>query len=121
MPTLRPFRALRYAAAIGPDLSSVVCPPYDIIPAALGVALRERDPHNAVRVELPDPEPGGEPASRYRAAARTLAEWKTAGVLVKDRQPSVYVHEMTWDGSRGRTAGRPGRLRPSPPGAVRPR
>jgi uncharacterized protein (DUF1015 family) len=106
VPTLRPFRALRYAAALGPDLSTVVCPPYDIIPPALGVALRERDLHNAVRVELPDPEPGGEPASRYRAAARTLAEWRTGGVLVKERRPAVYVHEMTWDGSRGRTRGR---------------
>ncbi len=106
MPTLRPFRALRYAPAIGPDLTAVVCPPYDIIPPALGVALRERDEHNAVRVELPDPEPGGEPATRYRSAARTLAEWRTAGILVKERRPSIYLHEMTWDSSRGRTQGR---------------
>ena len=106
MPSLRPFRALRYAAAVGPDLSAVVCPPYDIIPPALGAALRERDAHNAVRVELPDPEPGGEPSTRYRAAARTLAEWRTAGVLVKERQPAVHIHEMTWDGSRGRAPGR---------------
>lgn len=87
-------------------MSAVVCPPYDIIPAPLGVELRDRDPHNAVRVELPYPEPGGEPESRYRAAARALAEWRTAGILVKERQPSIYIHEMTWDGSRGRTAGR---------------
>jgi uncharacterized protein (DUF1015 family) len=106
VPTLRPFRALRYAAAIGPDLSDVVCPPYDIIPASLGVALRERDPYNAVRVELPEPEPGGEADTRYRVAARTLAEWRTAGVLVKERQPSVHIHEMTWDGATGRTPGR---------------
>ena len=84
----------------------MVCPPYDIIPADLGVALRERDPHNAVRVELPDAEPGGEADSRYRVAARTLAEWRTAGVLVKDRQPSIYIHEMTWDATRGRAPGR---------------
>jgi len=106
VPALRPFRALRYAAAIGPDLSAVVCPPYDIIPPALGVALRQRDDHNAVRIELPDPEPDGESATRYRVAARTLAEWRTAGILVKDRQPAVYIHEMTWGSSRGRTAGR---------------
>ena len=68
-----------------------MCPPYDIIPADLGVALRERDPYNAVRVELPDPEPGGELDSRYRAAARALAEWRTAGILVKERQPAVYI------------------------------
>ena len=83
-----------------------MCPPYDIIPADLGAALRGRDPYNAVRVELPDPEPGGELDSRYRAAARALAEWRTAGILVKERQPAGYIHEMTWDGTRGRTPGR---------------
>ena len=120
VPTLRPFRALRYAAAIGPDLSAVVCPPYDIIPAALGVALRERDPYNAVRVELPDPEPGGDPDSRYRAAARALAEWRTAGVLVKERQPSIYIHEMTWDGvARAHARARAGGVRAAAAGAVR--
>ncbi len=106
MPTLRPFRALRYAAALGRDLSAVVCPPYDIIPEPLGAELRDRDPHNAVRVELPTPEPGGDPQTRYRSAARTLAEWRTAGVLVKDRQASVYIHEMTWADSPDRSAGR---------------
>ncbi len=106
MPVLRPFRALRYADAVGPDLSTVVCPPYDIIPPDLAAALRERDPYNAVRVELPDAEPDGLPATRYRVAARTLAEWRTSGVLVKERQPSIYIHEMAWDTGRGRSAGR---------------
>jgi uncharacterized protein (DUF1015 family) len=106
VPSLRPFRALRYAAAIGPDLSAVVCPPYDIIPPTLGMALRERDPRNAVRLELPEPEAGGAPETRYRAAARQLAEWRSAGVLVKDRQSAVYIHEMGWDEAGGRPAGR---------------
>lgn len=83
-----------------------MCPPYDIIPEALGVALRERDPYNAVRVELPYPESYGDADTRYRVSARHLAEWRTAGVLVKERLPSIYIHEMTWDGSRGRTPGR---------------
>ncbi len=106
MPSPRPFRALRYAPAVGRDLSAVVCPPYDVIGAPLAATLRERDPYNAVRLELPGPELGGEPGTRYRAAARTLAEWRTAGVIVKERRSSIYIHEMTWDGSRGRTPGR---------------
>jgi uncharacterized protein (DUF1015 family) len=106
VPILRPFRGLRYAPPIGPDLTDVVCPPYDIIPPHLADALLARHPSNAVRLELPQPEPGGPDESRYRAAARTLAEWRSDGVLVKDRRPSVYLHEMRWPGGAVRAAGR---------------
>ncbi|MFN8521455.1 MAG: DUF1015 domain-containing protein, partial [Chloroflexota bacterium] len=106
MPILKPFRGLRYAPSLGPDLSAVVCPPYDIIPPAMAQTLLARSPANAVRLELPSPEPGGADDTRYRAAARTLAEWRTDGVLAKERQPSLYVHEMRWPDGGIRTAGR---------------
>jgi uncharacterized protein (DUF1015 family) len=106
VPSLKPFRGLRYAPSLGPDLSAVVCPPYDIIPPAMAQALLARSPANAVRLELPGPEPGGADDTRYRAAARTLAEWRTDGVLAKERQPSLYVHEMRWPDGGIRTAGR---------------
>ena len=96
MPTLKPFRGLRYAPSFDRDLSAVVCPPYDIIPPALADELLARAPANAVRLELPRPEPGGDDDTRYRAAARTLAEWRTDGILVKEREPSLYIHEMRW-------------------------
>jgi uncharacterized protein (DUF1015 family) len=106
VPTLKPFRGLRYAPSLGPDLSALLCPPYDIIPPALADALLERAPANAVRLELPRPESGGADDSRYRAAARTLAEWRTDGVLVKDRGSALYVHEMRWPAGGTRMAGR---------------
>jgi uncharacterized protein (DUF1015 family) len=106
VPILKPFRGLRYAPSIGPDLSAVLCPPYDVIPPSLADGLLARDPANAVRLELPRPEPGGDADSRYRAAARRVAEWRTDGILVKDRQPSVYIHEMRWPEGGLRRAGR---------------
>lgn len=106
MPILKPFRGLRYTASLGPDLTHVLCPPYDIISPVQADALLARDAANAVRVELPRPEPGGDDDTRYRAAARTLAEWRTAGTLVKERTPAVYVHEMRWPSGGLRTAGR---------------
>jgi uncharacterized protein (DUF1015 family) len=127
VPTLKPFRGLRYAPSQGPDLSAVVCPPYDIIPAALADELLARSPANAVRLELPRPEPGGDDDTRYRAAARALAEWRTDGILVKERQPSLYIHEMRWPAGGLRIAGRARgvltrlRLEPfGPDGGVRP-
>ncbi len=106
VPTLRPFRGLRYAPSRGSDLSAVLCPPYDIIDAASADRLLARDPANAVRLELPRPEPGGDADSRYATAARTLAAWRTEGVLVLEGQPSVYIHEMTWPDGGARKAGR---------------
>jgi uncharacterized protein (DUF1015 family) len=68
--------------------------------------LLGRSPANAIRLELPRPEPGGDDDTRYRAAARTLAEWRSDGVLLKERQPAVYVHEMRWPSGGLRSAGR---------------
>ena len=101
VPILRAFRALRYAHAPASDISAVLCPPYDIIGPERHEALLARDPHNAVRLELPLPEPGGAPESRYRTAARALAEWRSAKVLVKDKVPTVTIHEMTFAGPDG--------------------
>jgi uncharacterized protein (DUF1015 family) len=94
VPNLRAFRALRYDPERVPDLGCVLCPPYDVISAGQGERLRARDPHNAIRLELPQPDEGGDEDSRYRSAARTLAEWRSDGTLRKDREPSITIHEM---------------------------
>ena len=101
VPILRAFRALRYAHAPGIDLSPVLCPPYDVIGADRLAALLARDPHNAVRLELPQPEPGTDPATRYKVAARALSTWRTDKVLVKDRAATITLHEMTFPGPTG--------------------
>ena len=125
MPRLRPFRALRYASAATPRISDVLCPPYDIISGARAQELLARDAHNAIRVELPQDTPG-EPDSRYRNAARALAEWRSGGILVKDRQPTLTIHEMRWTGLDGQARAARGfftrlRLEPfSSGGGVRP-
>ncbi len=94
MPTLRAFRALRYDPARVPDLGCVLCPPYDVISPDEAERLRARDPHNAIRLELPQSDDGGDEDSRYRSAARVLAAWRSDGTLRKDREPSITIHEM---------------------------
>lgn len=96
MPTLRPFRGLgyaleRYAVPAPPgmriaDVTSVVCPPYDVISPAQQAALLARDPHNAVRLELSvEPDP-------HAAAAATLAAWQADGALERRPEGSVYYY-----------------------------
>ncbi|HVL54517.1 MAG TPA: DUF1015 domain-containing protein [Vitreimonas sp.] len=96
MPTVRPFRALRYRSESVPDLSRVVSPPYDVISAEEQRVLLERDPRNVVRLDLPTSEVGEEPDDRYRRAARTLAAWRSDGTLHKDPRPALYPYEQVY-------------------------
>ncbi|HLX35117.1 MAG TPA: DUF1015 domain-containing protein [Candidatus Limnocylindrales bacterium] len=96
MPLVQPFRALRYASEIVPDLAAVVAPPYDVIDADERRGLAARDPRNVVRLDLPISEPGDEPDERYRRAARTLSAWRSDGTLHRDPKPSIYPYEQTY-------------------------
>ena len=78
MPTVKPFRALRYAAAAGP-LDELVAPPYDVISAEARAEYLARSPYNVVHLTLPDSE---------EQAGRDLAAWRADGVLAE--QPERY-------------------------------
>ncbi len=92
---LRPFRALRYAAD-GAALAGLTSPPYDVIDDAERAQLLAQDPHNVVRLILP--EDGADGTSRYELAARQLREWQADGTLVRDGAPALYIYEETSDG-----------------------
>lgn len=87
MTDVRPFRALRYDTS-RVDLSRVIVPPYDVIAPAERVAFHARDPHSAIRIELPR-EVGSE--GGYDDVARTLAAWRREGVLRHDGEPAFYA------------------------------
>ena len=96
MPQIRAFRALRFDPQAVGDLSRVVCPPYDVIGPELHRTLLARHPQNAVRLDLPEIQPGEEADDRYRRAARLLAGWRVDGTLRKDGSPSIYVYEQSY-------------------------
>jgi len=110
-----PFRALRYDLD-RVELPQVVSPPYDVIDDALRAELAGRDPHNAVRIDLPVDEGGDD---RYDVAHRLLGEWITEGVLVTDDRPAFTVYRMGYVDDAGRqrhTTGVIGALELTPPG-----
>lgn len=94
---LAPFRGVRFAADRVGDLAAVTSPPYDVLDGEAVAALEAADPHNVVRLTLPHDD-AGDPDSRYRRAALTLREWLSAGVLVADPVPALYVYDQTRDG-----------------------
>jgi uncharacterized protein (DUF1015 family) len=88
MADVRPFRALRYDV---PDLQAVVAPPYDVISDEQRLEYLARDPHNVVHLTLPDSE---------QEAARDLAAWREAGVLVEE-EPSYWWLQQDYVGPDG--------------------
>lgn len=96
MPQVSPFRALRYDAQAVGDLALVVAPPYDVISRELQQRLLDRHPANVVRLDLPAGESGADPDDRYRQAARSLASWRSGGILHRDPRPGLYVYEQTY-------------------------
>jgi uncharacterized protein (DUF1015 family) len=96
VPTLRPFRALRYDPAAVGDLAAVISPPYDVISPELQARLAARHPRNSVLLDLPPDAPGEAPGARYRRAAQAFAAWQVDGTLRQDPEPAIYAYEQTY-------------------------
>jgi uncharacterized protein (DUF1015 family) len=112
VPSFEPFPGIRYDLDRS-DPAVVTAPPYDVIDPDQRAALAASDPHNVVRIDMPDE--GDDP---YAAAGEAFAAWQRDGVLITDA-PSFYVYRMdTTDeaGTRRRTTGVFGALELSRPG-----
>ena len=90
VPTLSPFRALRYDESAGP-LDELVAPPYDVIGPEQREALLARNSHNIVHLTLPE---------SAEAAAETLAAWRRDGVL-REEEPALWWIEQDYVGPDG--------------------
>ncbi len=88
--TLRPFRAVRYAPSRVKSLAAVTSPPYDVIDDEALKRFMAGEPHNIVRLILPQQD--------YREAAETLRSWLESGVLTVDAAPALYVYEAAGEG-----------------------
>jgi uncharacterized protein (DUF1015 family) len=74
VPTVKPFRALRYDSAVAGPLDPLVAPPYDVLSEHERAEYLTRSPYNIVHLTLPDsPEEAG----------RDLRAWRAAGVLTR--------------------------------------
>jgi uncharacterized protein (DUF1015 family) len=73
VPTIKPFRALRYDSAVAGPIDDLVAPPYDVISDEARRDYLARSPYNVVHLTLPDSE---------EQAGADFADWRTRGVLV---------------------------------------
>lgn len=87
---LKPFRAVRYAPSKVSSLAAVTSPPYDLIDEEALNRFMADEPHNIVRLILPQQD--------YGDAAETLRSWLESGVLTVDEEPALYVYEEAGEG-----------------------
>jgi uncharacterized protein (DUF1015 family) len=87
---LEPFRAVRYAPSKVSSLAAVTSPPYDLIDEEALNRFMADEPHNIVRLILPQQD--------YADAAGTLRSWLASGVLTVDATPALYVYEEAGEG-----------------------
>jgi uncharacterized protein (DUF1015 family) len=79
---VRPFRALRYAAAAG-HLGDLVSPPYDVISPEERRGYLAASPYNAVRLILPE--------ISYEEVGGLIASWTDSGVLGRSGEPCLIA------------------------------
>ena len=90
---LRAFPGIRYHLARAGDPSTLVAPPYDVIPDADLQRYQSSSPYNVIRLIRPGAD--------YQGAATTFEGWVREGILEPD-PPSMYVHEVAFGGRRRR-------------------
>jgi uncharacterized protein (DUF1015 family) len=88
MAEIRPLHAVRFDTATAGALENLVAPPYDVIDEQMRGELIAKSPFNIVNVDLPAGEDGGDP---YLHATTSYEAWLQQGVLVKEREPSIWV------------------------------
>jgi uncharacterized protein (DUF1015 family) len=105
MAEIAAFRGILYdAQRVQP--SRVLAPPYDVIDDEERQELLAMDPHNAVRLILPE----GDGDQKYANAAATLNAWLEEKVLVRDQRPALYRYHQVFTSAElgGRTITRKG-------------
>jgi uncharacterized protein (DUF1015 family) len=90
---VRALPGIRYQLARAGDLSTLVAPPYDVMSETDVARYEALSPYNVVRLTRPGPD--------YDRAARTFHDWLSGGILTADA-PSMYVHEVRFNGRRRR-------------------
>ena len=108
MATIEPFASIHYNSEAIEDISKVVCPPYDVIDPRGQEECYQRHPYNIVRLILGKDFAGDKAEeNRYTRAAVYIEDWLRRGILVQDKEPSIYFYEQIFslEGRKKRRAG----------------
>lgn len=87
MAIIKAYKGLRFNCEKAGKIDELVCPPYDIINDEQREGYIQTNPHNIIRLELPNGE------NRYSQASEILESWLSDGTLIKEDKPAIYIYE----------------------------
>lgn len=93
MPKIKPFRAFIYNQDKIKDLSSVVCPPYDVISKVKQDYYHALNPYNFIRILLGKDITGED---KYIRAAKLFKDWIKDDILIQEQVPAVYFYSQEY-------------------------
>ena len=97
MPSIQPFRALRYNPKRVGSLARVVTPPYDVISPEGQKSFYKAHPFNFIRIVYGKKQPSDAIGrNSYTRARAALEDWTQKGVLQRDLEPGVYPYEQEY-------------------------
>ena len=97
MADVKAFKAMRYNENLTGDIENLVTPPYDIITPDKQKAYYQKNENNVIRLEYGMAEDSdNEQENKYTRAKKTLEEWISKNVLVKDEKPAYYIYEQVF-------------------------
>ena len=88
--TIKPFRGIYYNSSKIKSLTSVVCPPYDVIDKKRLSFLRKQSPYNFTHVILAS-------SNNYSAIGKRFRQWQEKNVLVADEKENLYLYEQIFN------------------------
>ncbi len=103
MAVIQPFSGVFYNQSLLKDWTKVICPVYDIIPPGQKEELYQRNEHNFIRLEAGRDLPQDTASdNKYTRSAMTLKQWLARGILERDKDKSLYIHEHYFEYKGGK-------------------
>ena len=109
MAVVAPFRGIRYNPDKIENLEEVVTPPYDVINEEEGASFLDKNPYSMIQLDLRNTsQEAGSEEGRYQDARSRFDQWQDDGVLIRDREPAIYLYYIDYTHPSGRRLTRKG-------------
>ncbi len=97
MAVIAPLRGVRYNSDLVGKIDDVVTPPYDVITENSVELFISKTPYSMIRLDITkNPGPSDDSDTRYVEAASLFRQWLEEGILIRDKQESLYFYQVVY-------------------------
>jgi len=93
MAVVAPFRGVRYNPEKIEQIEDVLTPPYDVINEEEGASFLKKNPYSMIQLDLRNTgQKQAVGSGRYTEARARFDSWQEEQVLIRDKQPAIYLY-----------------------------